>query len=197
MLARAALLAATLVLTAAWPRAASHAQPPAPEPSVDVSLEPAVATVGDRLTLTVSVRHPADATPVFPAGSDDFAPFTLVSATTPETRVDGAEARTTAAFELALFTTGTFELKDLTVQLRRGGDIETLRVPAASVRIEPVAPPWATLEDLRPPAGPVAFGHGQPGWWQPALAFLTLSGLGFAVFFLMRRALAIRPPTFR
>jgi hypothetical protein len=74
--------------------------------------------------------------------------------------------------------------------------VEPVPVAPVSVRIEPVAPASATLEDLRPPADPVAFGHGQPGWWQPALAFLVLSGLGLGVFLLMRRALAIRPPEF-
>lgn len=196
MLARAALLAATLLLTAAWPRSATHAQTPTPEASVDVSLEPAIATVGDRLTLTIAVRHPADTAPVFPSAGDDFAPFTLVRTTPPETHVEGAAARTTATFELTLFTTGSFELNDLVVELRGGVEVEPLRLPPVGVRIEPVAPPSATLKDLRPPASPVAFGHGQPGWWQPTLAFLLLSGLGLGVFLLMRRALAIRPPTF-
>ncbi|HWQ28891.1 MAG TPA: DUF4381 family protein [Dehalococcoidia bacterium] len=197
MLARAAPLAATLLLAAVWLRAApAAAQPPEPGPSVDASLQPAVATIGDRLTLTVAVRHAADATVLFPSGDDDFAPFTLVAAHPPQTRASGADAVTTAAFELAVFATGAFDLPALAVEVRRGASVATVAIPRKSVRIEPVAPPSATLEDLRPPADPVAFGHGQPGWWQPALAFLILSGLGLGVFLLMRRALAIRPPAF-
>ncbi len=194
MLARAALLAATLLFAATWLRAApARGQPPPPD--VDASLQPPVATVGDRLSLTLTVRHPVGADVVLPT-ADDFAPFTLVAAHPRETRADGPEAITTAVFELAVFATGTFDLPRLTVGVREGAGVTPLPVPRLSVRIAPLAPASATLDDLRPPADPVAFGHGQPGWWQPALAFLLLSGLGLGVFLLMRRALAIRPPRF-
>lgn len=194
MLARAALFAAMLLLAAAWLSAApSRGQPPSAGAAVEASLQPPVATVGDRLTLTLTVRHPAGTDVVFP-DADDFAPFTLVAAHPPEARADAGGAVTTAAFELAVFATGAFDLRALTVGVRQEAGVVPVPVPSLTVRIEPVAPASATLEDLRPPADPVAFGHGQPGWWQPALAFLVLSALGLGVFLLMRRALAIRPP---
>lgn len=195
MQARVALLVAAWTLAAglfrATPPPAAAGEPPSFE--AQATLLPDAATVGDRLVLTVTVRHPADAALTLPSNDTDFAPFMLVAAPSVETRLEGDGGVTTAIYELALFDTGAFELPGLTVEVRTATERRSLSLPRLSARIEATAPPSATLEDLRPPAGPEAFGHGQPGWWQPAVAFLILSGLGVAVFFLMRAALATRP----
>ena len=189
-----ALRALPLFVAMAFPAAAISTVPAraaAPPAIVSATADPARATVGDRITLTIVVDHD-DATTIEGAGfGADTGAFEIVAVAPPRTESHNGSSRTTIAYTLAAFRTGDLEIPPQSIVYRGAGGTGTLTSGAITVRIQSVLAPGDTelrplkpqldLEDPAPPAVvPVLF--------VAALAALTAFG-----FVLMRRAAAIRP----
>lgn len=128
--ARAAALlvaraAALLVCSLAWLPAPGFAQV-----SLRNEVDTTLVTVGDRITLTVRVTHPPDASVSWP-DSLDLAPFEVLGAgVLPVERTDAALV-SSAAFELAAFELGELEVPSFPISVVLGDgsllDVETDR----------------------------------------------------------------------
>ena len=186
----AALLAATAALLAAALAAAGAPLPAAAQeaPALDVRVDvaPRVVTLGDRVRVTVIVRH--DEALLITAAPPARSPALQLIETIPaETAAlpDGS-LRTEAGFTFAAFGTGVLEPGELRVHwLRENGASGELRAPA---------PPFEVASaliggggDLRPLKPQAAFGDPPPGWARPAAAGGALLALALAAFLAARR----------
>ena len=152
-----------------------------PHSSIRVSFtaDRAALTVGDIVTLTLEVTHPADHVVVVPRLAPEWGPFDVVSQTPAQTdsNADGTET-TSQRIEVTLFAPGTFETPDLSISVR-GPDSGLERVFPTPVRLtvdSVLSGPNETLKDIRPPADLA------PALWrQPA----TLAAAALAVVVLL------------
>jgi hypothetical protein len=165
-----------------FPAGTGHAQE-----AVVVSIEPARATVGDRLALTITVTHPAGVDLALPAGPEVFAPLEVLEVREPETddAPDG-ERRTRFVFVLAAFEAGELRPPPLEILTATGEVFATAALPA--VDIESTLPRDAALE-LRDLSAPLEASTGPPAW-----VWATLLMAGFAALTVATMALA-RIPT--
>lgn len=159
---------------------------------VDAHLSPTRATVGDRLTLSVTIEHERD-TAIEPPGAEAaFAPLELVEATPPEMRSLGhGRAETRLTFILTAFQTGDLTVPPLAIQYRDGGgDVGSLVTPALALVVDSVIPSGQAPEeirDLKPQA--VLAGGGVPAWVWATLVTAGCLIVTLATYLLMRYAL--------
>jgi hypothetical protein len=142
-----ALVAALLL---AWPLASSVAA----QSRIATTVDTARATVGDRITMTVSVEHPTGAQVVWP-DSLDLAPFEVVEArVAPPAEIDGT-ARSTATFALAAFELGELEIPSFDVGVvSPDGTTETLSTDAYGIELVSVGVDESgEIRDIRGPLG--------------------------------------------
>ncbi len=139
-----------------------------PHSSIRISFtaDRAALTVGDIVTLTLEVIHPADHVVVVPRLAPEWGPFEVVSQTPTQTdsNADGTET-TSQRMEVTIFAPGTFETPDLSISVR-GPDGGAERVFPTPVRLtvdSVLSGPNETLKDIRPPAD-----LAPPPWRQPA-----------------------------
>lgn len=141
--ALAALIALLLMLLA--PLAAARAQA---DISASLTAAPSEATVGDQLTLTISVRHPAGYRLIPPELPAEWGSYTIAGQSAPKTTAndDGSET-STIAIDARLFATGAFATPPLEITLTdgRGGLVTAVAAPT-SVTINTVL----TEEDSEP-----------------------------------------------
>ncbi|HYM14654.1 MAG TPA: BatD family protein [Dehalococcoidia bacterium] len=182
------ILGATLVLVGP-----ARAQAPIIRPSLTIA--PATATVGDRLTLTISVEH-ADGTTITgaPTAGSDFGGLDVVDvAAAVTTRPQPGLQRTTFTYTLAAFRTGTFTVPSFTLGWRGdqtpGG---TLGTPAGTVTIESVLPPGDTA--LRPLQPQLSIADPAPRPVVPVIFVAAFALLTGGSYVLLARTLAIPPP---
>jgi len=183
-------------LIAAWlaqaaPQPAAEA-PPARASSVvsgvaiEAAIEPAAATVGDVLRLTIAVEAAAELTIAEPQAVEGFEPFVLRSAShAPAERLGDGRLRRVSGFELALYETGAFSTPELVVPVE-GVRPEALAVPRVGVSIRSVLAQGETeagLAELRP------LRSLEGRWrWQPWLAGLgALAALTLLAWLMLRR----------
>ncbi|MFQ5879319.1 MAG: hypothetical protein ACE5IZ_03980 [Dehalococcoidia bacterium] len=156
------LLVLVLALSAATTRAAPPAQPPEVTATVDVDQ----VTVGDRITLTVAVRHAADVRVELPQTVTGLGDLEVVEALPLEEAVaaDGSgEIRLTYA--VAAFRTGDLNLAFPPIAYVSGDGTRGEAVaPVIPIRVESVLPagqPPVDIQDLKPqlsvPGDGVAF----------------------------------------
>lgn len=157
---------------------------------IDVRVEPVVATVGDRLTLTVLVEHEAGTEITGPGGDADYGQAIFIAAGSPATQATGDRERTVLSYTLTSFTVGKHEIPQLAIEWVSGADRGTVLTPVAPYTTDSVLPPdTTTLRPLKPqfsipePAPPAFV----PGTFVALLAVLTAFG-----YWLMRRALESR-----
>lgn len=108
--------------------------------SATLTAEPAEATVGDPISLTLAVTHPAGYQVVPPQLSGDWGSYTIVGLSPAETsgNGDGTET-TTIAIDARLFAPGAFATPPLDVTLTDGqGNLTTVTAAATSVTINSV-----------------------------------------------------------
>ena len=154
-------------------------------------------TVGDVVTLTLEVTHPAEHAVVIPRLSREWGAFEVVSQTTAQTDPNGNGTETTRQrIKVALFAPGTFETPELSISIRRpdgGVDLvvpSQLRLTVRSV----LTGSDELLKDLRPPAD-----LSPPLWKNPgvlAIAALAVVASMVSVGFLSHyhlRARAAQP----
>ncbi|HXK32543.1 MAG TPA: hypothetical protein VNM91_00835, partial [Dehalococcoidia bacterium] len=184
---RAAVLIAAVCVALARPALPAAAQEPA---VVSVSAEPARATVGDRITLTVVVEHAAGT--AVEAVDPSFGQLELLATREPAVEArDGGRAATTLQFEVAAFATGTVDVPPITLRYAGPDESGELVAEPVSVTIAPVtAPDDVTLQPLKPqleipeaPPPPVV-----PAAVVAASVLFTLAG-----YWLVRQAIATRP----
>ena len=128
-----------------------------PHSSIRVSFtaDRAALTVGDIVTLTLEVTHPADHVVVLSRLAPEWGPFDVVSQTSAQTDSNGDGTETTSQrIEVTLFAPGTFETPDLSISVR-DPDSGLERVFPTPVRLtvdSVLSGPNETLKDIRPPA---------------------------------------------
>ena len=119
--------------------------------SAVVTLEPVRVTVGDPISLVITVEHDAGVSIQAPTELEAFAPLDLIDILPAETR-DIGEGRNETRFEyqLAAFIIGEVELEPVAITV--GGSV-VLRVEPEPVTVESVVPPDAPVQfrDLKPP----------------------------------------------
>lgn len=159
-----------------------------------VTLTPATATVGDRLSLEIAVDHSRGVTLEGPGFGSSFGGFELVAVDKPKTEGDGE--RTLLRYTLTSFVTGTATLPPLTIAWRDAdGGSGTIDTPSRSVAVRSVVAPGD--DEMRPLKPQVEIADGAPSPAVPALyvaIFAALTVLGYAM---LRRIIAIAPPAAR
>lgn len=182
-----------------------------PPSSVRISFtaDRSVLTVGDLVTLTLEVTHPADHAVVVPRLGREWGPFEVLSQTPAHTVFNGDGTRTTRQqLEATLFAPGAFETPDLPLAVRRpDGSTVQVSPPPVSLTLNSVLPgTGAELKDIRSPAD-----LSTPLWEQPIVrvvavlaclaALAALGALGYLLYRRSRRPeeapaepVAARPP---
>ena len=128
-----------------------------PHSSIRVSFtaDRAALTVGDIVTLTLEVTHPAGHAVVVPRLGPAWGSFEVVSQTPAQTdfNTDGTET-TSQRMEVTIFAPGTFETPDLSISVRGpdGGVERVFPVPVRLTVDSVLSGPDDTLKDIRPPA---------------------------------------------
>ena len=163
-----------------------------PPASVRASLvaETSELTVGDLVTLSLIVSHPAQSTVVIPRLERDWGSFEVQAQTSVQTVSVADGTRTVAKqFRVTLFAPGIFETPDLAVSVR-GLDGTEAQVSPAPLRFtvnSVLASPDEDLKDLRPPAD-----LSTPFWERPVVLVLIVVAVvaiaGGTALFLFRRS---------
>lgn len=126
--------------------------PLAAQARITTSVDTTRATVGDRITMTVTVEHAPDARVAWP-DSLDLAPFEVLQAeAAPPAEADGS-ARSTATFTLAAFELGELEIPSFDLEVvGPGGETETLSTEGWGVEIVSVGTDESgEIRDIRGP----------------------------------------------
>ena len=155
---------------------------------VSFTADRATLTVGDPVTLTLDVTHPAGYVATVPRLGPEWGSFEVISQLPAQTspNVDGTET-TRQRIEVTLFAPGTFETPELAISVHGPGGVE--RVAALPVRLivdSVLSGSDDTLRDIRSPAD-----LPPPLWKQPAAlsvaALAALAVLVPAAYLLHRR----------
>jgi hypothetical protein len=185
-------LAAALFATVLLAPSLTKAEQPV---TFELALQPTTATVGDRLTLTITARHPAGARLDVADDALAFAPLELLRVHRPESKLidDGAE-ETRFSYIVAAFTTGTLQVEPIEATASIGGQevVERLAVPAVTVATV-LAPGDTSPRDLK---GPLAVPTGEGGrWLWAALMMAAFAALSIATVALVQLVVRWRPST--
>jgi hypothetical protein len=172
-----AFLVAALLLTAGLSRAAG--------PVVTATVAPDTATVGDRLTLTLTVAHDEGATAVFPDVERGIAPFEVISGAVAPPVVDGGRVTERRDYVIAAFETGSLTVPSLEfLVLPATGETlrtftDSLVVTVASV-LPDTAAGRAEPRDIRPPVSL------PPDLW-PFVIAAAVAAAAYAAYRFLRR----------
>ena len=163
------------LLAAAAPGVAGAQEAPHSGTRVSLSADRNTLTVGDIVTLTLDVTHPADHVVIIPRLIPEWGSFEVVSQTLAQTKsnADGTET-TSQQMEVTLFAPGTFETPGLSISVRApDGSVEHVSPLPVRLTVDSVlSGPDETLKDLRP------YANLSPPWWrQPA----ALAGAALAI----------------
>lgn len=171
-----ALVGALLLLTLVSVPQRAHAQePPAPQLDVTTSFNTPAATIGDRLTLTVSVAHTADV--IVTVIRPDILGTEVVGDAQPLStlQVDGSMV-TATAFEYQVFAIGEVPTGPIQVAwLLEDGTSGTIEVVGTALTIVPVrAEGDEVLRPLKPQA---TIPGAPPAWLLPAIGIALATAL--------------------
>jgi hypothetical protein len=163
----------------------------APPTIVSITAAPARATVGDQITLTIVVDHET-ATTVESAGfGADVGPFEIAAVAPPRTEPQNDASRTTIAYTLAAFRTGTLTIPPQAITYRGASGSGTLTTDATTITIASVLAPGDT--ELRPLKAQIDLGDPAPSPVIPALFVAVFAALTAFGYVLARKAVATRP----
>lgn len=183
------VLAAALLAFA--PRAAVAQQPPAPILGVEIAMDRRDPSIGDRLVLTLRIRHRSDvavtATPEAPASIEFGKP-----AVTTLAMADGV-VQTTVIWTVQPFVIGRVRLNPFPVAwVTQDGRPGRFQVQPPAFTVVPTRAPGDTA--LRPLKEPAVVPGGPPAWLRPTLISLavvvSLAVVAGAVVLVARR---VRP----
>lgn len=141
----AVLLAATALLTVLATAAVAQG------PVVDVSVDPPVATVGDRMTLTVRVEVPDGTSVEYPDVASEVAPLAVLSSVTTGQHEEGEGVVEELYYVLAAFETGALGIPQLPFAYKSdSGDSGIVWTDSLTVEIESVIPDTLKEQDKAP-----------------------------------------------
>ncbi|TAK81071.1 MAG: hypothetical protein EPO16_00325 [Dehalococcoidia bacterium] len=171
MRAVAALVAVIAALLASVPRGASAQQPPAPILGVEVNFNRLDPAIGDRLLLTLRIRHRSDvavtASPEAPA-SIEFGKPAMTTLAMP----DGV-VQTTVTWTVQPFVLGRVRLRPFPVAwVTQEGRTGRFQVQPPEFEVVPTRAAGDT--ELRPLKDPVSVPGGPPAWLRPTLIALAV-----------------------
>jgi hypothetical protein len=187
----AAVLLAFAALLLSSPSNRANAQQPATILGVEITLNRPQSSVGDRLILTLQIRHRPDvavtATPD-PPSYLEFGKPAISTLAMP----DGA-VQTTVIWTVQPFVLGTLNLRPFPVSwVTQEGQTGRFLVQPPSIEVVPIRAPDDT--GLRPLKDPVAVPGGPPAWLRPllitlavALSLAVLAGLSMLAWRQLRR----------
>ncbi len=124
---------------------------------VRASISPALATVGDRLVLTLTVVRGFDGALAFPRVTGEIEPFEVLDVIIHETDERGGDVRERRQYVLTAFETGDLSVPSLAFHyVSPEGDTAVVHTDALVVTIESVVPPeerdlGPTPRDIKPP----------------------------------------------
>jgi len=170
-----ALLFAAGWLVASAAAAGGHAAPAEPAPVISARVEPASATVGDVVSVTLNVDGDPTARILPPIWGERWGEAEIVS------QEEGVGAENGALIlRLRAFRTGAIQLPARALSLRKGEVDFSASSPAAlALTIRSVLPPAESDPPQPKPAQPpVALPAGRRFWWSLALAAITILVLG-------------------
>ena len=171
------LLFLAVVITAALVDTAAAQTVPPPGVRVSFTADRSELTVGDLVTLSLVVAHPADLVVVVPRVGREWGPFEVQAQTSVQTVSDNDAGRTVAKqFRVTSFAPGALETPTLPVYIRaRDGSVAQIYPNPVRVTVNSVLTgPDEQLKDLRSPAG-----LSTPFWEQPVV--LALAALAVLV----------------
>jgi len=130
------------------------AVPAAGQAGVRTAVDTTVVTVGDRITLTVSVDHPSSARVSLP-DSLALAPFEVLDVQAEGEPASGGPETSTWTITLAAFELGALEIPSFPIEITaQDGAIDTLTTDAWAIRVVSVgADETGELRDIRGPLG--------------------------------------------
>ena len=179
-----------LVITAALVDTAAAQTVPPPGVRVSFTADRSELTVGDLVTLSLVVAHPADLVVVVPRVGREWGPFEVQAQTSVQTVSDIDGVRTAAKqFRVTAFAPGAPETPALPVYIRtRDGSVTQIYPNPVQVTVNSVLTgPDEELKDLRSPAG-----LSTPFWEQPVVlalaALVVLVAVAAAGYYLYRRS---------
>lgn len=184
----AILLALAAAVFSSWTLAYAAGPPTISSTTV----EPARATVGDRITLTIVVDHDGATTVEGPGFGADAGAFEIVAVAPPRTEARGGASRTTLVYTLTAFRTGEMTVPPQPIAYRGPDGTGAITTSGATVVIASVLAPGET--ELRPLKPQLSLEDPAPPPAVPTLfvaAFAAMTALGYI---LVRRATAIPPP---
>ena len=183
------MLLAVLITGAGVGAAAAQTVPP-PGVRVSFTADRSELTVGDLVTLSLVVAHPADLVVVVPRVGREWGPFEVQAQTSVQTVSDNDVVRTVAKqFRVTAFAPGALETPALPVYIRApDGSVRQVHANPVRVTVNSVlAGPDEQLKDLRSPAG-----LSTPFWEQPVVlalaALVVLVAAAGAGYYLYRRS---------
>ena len=179
-----------LVITAALVDTALAQTVPPPGVRVSFTADRSELTVGDLVTLSLVVAHPADLVVVVPRVGRKWGPFEVQAQTSVQTVSANDAGRTVAKqFRVTSFAPGALETPTLPVYIR-APDGSAAQVYPNPVRVtvnSVLTGPDEQLKDLRSPAG-----LSTPFWEQPVVlalaALAVLVAVPAAGYYLYRRS---------
>jgi hypothetical protein len=159
---------------------------------VDIAVQPRIATVGDRLDLTIRVAHSDTFSVSGPGFGDNFGTLELLDVAEPQiSRAGPGTSITTLGFTLTSFATGAHELPPLPVRWTSGAGEGVLETDTATVIIESVLSPGDT--ELRPLKAQLEIDDAAPSPLVPAVYVATFAVLTALGYVLVARAIGGRP----
>lgn len=186
---RSSFLAAVgvLVALAAVTPAPSAARAQETPTIASVELTPATATVGDRLSLVITIDHAEGTTIAGPGFGADVGFLEILDIAEPRTD----ESRTTLEYTLTSFVIGAIEVPPLDITYRSPEGDGTLTTPAQRIDIRSVLAPGD--DALRPLKPQLDIASAAPSPIVPALFVAIFATLTVFAYVLVARAIDARP----
>ncbi len=159
---------------------------------ISTTFSPDMATVGDRLTLTIVVESDAGVTIDAPGFGTDFGGLEPTAVAPPSTEQRGGHTRTTLVYTLVAFRPGDYTVPPVRIGWRTdSGDNGNTTSEARTVHVQSVLAPGET--ELRPLKPQIELGDPAPNPVVPMLfvaVFAALTAFGYS---LVARAINSRP----
>ncbi len=150
-------------------------------------------TVGDRITLTLTVEHDAGVEVALPDDPAAFGGFDVLEVQPPEERSLGdGRSQVRATYVIAAFATGSLTVPPLEVTYRDdAGLARAAASPPMTIAVESVLPPGETPQDIRDLKPQLTVPGGLPAYVRPAF------GAAASLIVLIAGLLLIRSPLLR
>lgn len=174
------------------------ALPAAAAPSLEVAVEPATATVGDLVSVTLTLRGAPDdpaRIPRFPDWSHGWGALEVREASPPERTAAPEGPVWTQRLVLTAFRTGTLKLPPVAVAIPGEPPIGVAAPADLALEIRSVLPEDPTEWERQPPAPPVPLAVPVAFWWLASALALGALGAAFAAARRARRRTTLRSST--